>query len=126
MTDNSLTLFCLVDGQSTSTAFPISISSAETVEELKELITIERAPRFDDAATDELTLWRVFILDDDNDDAADILLDNLPEKKKLRATSEFSHVFKETPSKKTIYILVQRLRQVMRSRFAFANALLMR
>ena len=56
MTDNCLTLFCLVDGEATSQAFSVEIDHTKTVDGLKKLIKTEKAPRFDDVAADELTL----------------------------------------------------------------------
>jgi hypothetical protein len=72
VTDKNLTLYCLVDGESTMNAFPVPISSAETVGELKDKIKTKKAPRFDDVAADELSLWRVSIPDDDDDDDDEI------------------------------------------------------
>ncbi|KAI8344982.1 hypothetical protein B0O80DRAFT_476327, partial [Mortierella sp. GBAus27b] len=40
MTDNPLTLFCLVDGETTS--FPVEIESTRTVGDLKKLIKAEQ------------------------------------------------------------------------------------
>ncbi|KAF9546328.1 hypothetical protein EC957_009817 [Mortierella hygrophila] len=64
---------------------------------------------FRDVDASKLTLWRVSIKYDDDDDVP-IELDSMPEpeKEKLRATSELSDVLKETPLKKTIHITVQR------------------
>jgi len=111
MTDNRLTLFCLVDGEATSNAFSIKIPSSDTVDELKDLIKIKNPDTFSRVDAKELTLWRVSILDDDNgEEDFPILLDNISgkDRKKLRATSELSDVFEETPPKKTIHIIVQR------------------
>ncbi|KAF9430400.1 hypothetical protein BGZ94_007051 [Podila epigama] len=49
MTDNRLTLFCLVDGETTSNAFSVEIDPIKSVEHLKNLIKAKKAPRFDDA-----------------------------------------------------------------------------
>ncbi|KAG0211656.1 hypothetical protein BGX33_004159 [Mortierella sp. NVP41] len=81
MTDNRLTLFCLVDGESTSNAFPLAIPSTETVGELKELIKTKKLVDFENADTNNLTLWSVSNPDDDDDDEIPILFDNRPEKK---------------------------------------------
>ncbi|KAG0053356.1 hypothetical protein BGZ83_001250 [Gryganskiella cystojenkinii] len=64
MTDKSLTLFCVVDGESVSNAFDIAIESAKTVSDFKMAIKHEKAPRFDDIAADKLILWRVSIPED--------------------------------------------------------------
>jgi len=48
MTANHLTLFCLVDGEATSNAFPVSASTTTTVGEFKDLIKAKQSPDFDD------------------------------------------------------------------------------
>ncbi|KAK3813926.1 MAG: hypothetical protein J3Q66DRAFT_370879 [Benniella sp.] len=54
---------CVVDKESIS--FPISISSEETVGELKDKIKRTLSPRFDNIPAMNLTLWRVDIPDED-------------------------------------------------------------
>ena len=61
MDNNSLTLFCLVDGEATSNAFSIKIPSSGTVDDLKDLIKTKKVPEFDNIAADKLALWRVSI-----------------------------------------------------------------
>ncbi|KAF9994042.1 hypothetical protein BGZ80_001265 [Entomortierella chlamydospora] len=110
MLDKHLTLFCLVvDGEATSNAFSVEIDSNKTVDGFKKLIKAEKSPEFDDIVADKLTLWRVSIPDDNEDDIP-ILLNSVSndEKKKLKATSELIEVFEEKPPKKTIRIIVQR------------------
>ncbi|KAK5801605.1 hypothetical protein F5H01DRAFT_283857 [Linnemannia elongata] len=105
---NRLNLFCLVDGQSTFNAFPVEIESNKTIGDLKDLIKGQKTPRFDDVAANELTLWHVSIADDDDDDGLPVLLDSMPEKKKLKVTHELSDIFNEKPAKRMIHIIVQR------------------
>ncbi|KAH7055029.1 hypothetical protein BKA57DRAFT_452799, partial [Linnemannia elongata] len=111
MTENRISLFCLVDGEATSNAFPAEIESTKTIGDLKKLIKTEKAPRFDDVAADELTLWRVSISDDDDNDLP-VLLDSVPEKKKLKATTRLLKVFDTELPDDTIHIIVQRPPQV--------------
>ncbi|KAF9966968.1 hypothetical protein BGZ70_000564 [Mortierella alpina] len=59
MNNRLLNLFCLVEGEATSSSCPIKISPADLVDELKWRIKTEYLPRFDDAPAYELTLWRV-------------------------------------------------------------------
>jgi hypothetical protein len=66
MTDKTLTVYCVVDGNTTMNAFPVPISSAESVGDLKDRINTKKAPEFDDIAADKLSLWKVSIPDDDN------------------------------------------------------------
>ncbi|KAI8360927.1 hypothetical protein B0O80DRAFT_145818 [Mortierella sp. GBAus27b] len=107
LTDKQLTLFCLVEGEATSNAFSVKIPASDTIDGLKKLIKAEKAPRFDDIAADELTLWKVCIAIPD-DEEIHILLDRLNEKKKLGPADELSDVFGEKPPKKTIHVIVKR------------------
>ncbi|KAF9090644.1 hypothetical protein BGX29_011353 [Mortierella sp. GBA35] len=109
MTDNCLNLFCLFDGEATSNAFSVEIDPTKTVDGLKKLIRAEKSPEFDDVAADKLILWRVSIQDDDNDDDdLPILLDSVPEKKKLKPTTKLSKIFGTKLPEDTIHIVVQR------------------
>ncbi|KAG0249045.1 hypothetical protein DFQ27_000456, partial [Actinomortierella ambigua] len=106
-TPTTLTLLCIVDGASTSRAFPVNISPDDSMDDLKKLIKAKKAPRFDDVAADKLTLWRVSIPEDD-DDEQPILLNKVSEKKKLKTTRELTEFFEGSLLKKTIHIIVQR------------------
>lgn len=112
MTDKplTLTLFCLVDGEATSQAFSVDIEQTKTVDQLKKVIKTEKAPRFDDVAADELTLWRVSIPIVEEDDELPILLDNVDDKvkKKLGPATRLSKVFPEDLPEETIQVIVQR------------------
>ncbi|KAG0222430.1 hypothetical protein BGW42_006607 [Actinomortierella wolfii] len=110
MTDHQLTLFCLVDGEATSNAFPVDIESNKTFAHLKELIKAKKAPRFDNIAADELTLWSVSIPASDDDDNARILLDDVSkkDKKKLSPLTSLSKVFTTELPEETIHIIVRR------------------
>ncbi|KAG0196341.1 hypothetical protein BGX33_001758 [Mortierella sp. NVP41] len=110
MNDNPLTLFCLVDGEATTNAFPVEIESTKTIGDLKEHIKAKKTINFSDVDADQLTLWRVSIPDDDNDDEILVVLDNVKDKdkKKLKATRELSEVFPDKPPKNTIHVIVQR------------------
>ncbi|KAF9994418.1 hypothetical protein BGZ80_007813, partial [Entomortierella chlamydospora] len=90
-----LRLFCLVDGEPTSNAFPLSISSTDDVGTLKKLIKAEKTPKFDDIAADELTTWRVSIPVTEDDEDVPVLLEPLIDKKKLLPTKRLSIFFPE-------------------------------
>ncbi|KAF9294962.1 hypothetical protein BGZ74_011026 [Mortierella antarctica] len=113
MTD-TFRLFCLLDGESTSNAFPVVIESSETVGELKERIKAKKTSVFHDVDADHLTLWCVSIPDPDDDDDnkndVHIHVDNMPDKgrTKLKATHELSDIFQKKPAKRTIHIIVKR------------------
>ncbi|KAF9083232.1 hypothetical protein BGX29_003274, partial [Mortierella sp. GBA35] len=105
MTEDRLNLFCLVNGEATTNALPVEIESTKTIGNLKKLIKTEKIPRFDNVAADELTLWRVSIPDDDDNDEQPILLDKVPEKKKLMATTKLSKAFDTELPEDTIHII---------------------
>ncbi|KAF8926898.1 hypothetical protein BGZ47_002487 [Haplosporangium gracile] len=110
MTDNRLTLFCLVDGLPSARAFPIKATFADTVGDLKDLIKTNQTPAFDDITPDQLTLWRVSIPITRDDSEIPILFNNIAkeEKEKLHPADDISDIFDEKPPKKTIHIIVQR------------------
>ncbi|KAG0303489.1 hypothetical protein BGZ97_001874 [Linnemannia gamsii] len=98
-------------------AFPVLISSAETVGDLKDLVKAEQSPDFDAIVANKIKLWKVSIPDDGN---VPILRDNQSVENQLRATSELFEVFKNELKemkemkgkadlpKDTIHILVER------------------
>ncbi|KAF9198351.1 hypothetical protein BGZ59_004674, partial [Podila verticillata] len=111
MTDNHLTLFCLVDGEATSRAFSVDIDRTKSVDHLKKLIKSKKTPRFDDVAAYELTLWRVSISDDNQGSA--VTIDALDDKTELNnPRAQLSKLFPENPDDNT-YIIVQRPPQVL-------------
>ena len=109
MTDNRLNLFCLVNGEATSNAFPVEIESTKTIGDLKELIKTKKTNDFQDVDADRLTLWRVSTPDDD-DEEIPIVLDNVnnKDKKKLRATRGLLEVFPDKLPINTIHVIVHR------------------
>ncbi|KAF9580471.1 hypothetical protein BGW38_002878 [Lunasporangiospora selenospora] len=108
MTDIPLTLFCLVDGESTSNAFPVLASTTTTIRELKELIKTKKANRFQDVDADELTLWRVSHPVIAIHKHQPVLLNKIDSPTELDPTDDISDIFTEPPPKKTIHIIVQR------------------
>ncbi|KAG0208962.1 hypothetical protein BGX31_002232, partial [Mortierella sp. GBA43] len=106
MAHNPLTLFCLVDGEPTSQAFPVEIDSAMTIGSLKQRIKTENPGTFIHVDAKDLALWRVSIPDDNQRTA--ITIDTLDDKTELdRPRSRLSQLFPESPDDNT-YILVQR------------------
>ncbi|OAQ27728.1 hypothetical protein K457DRAFT_1821001 [Linnemannia elongata AG-77] len=113
MTYNHLTLFCLVDGESASSVFPVKLPMDDSIGDLKKLIKTEKAPEFDDIAADKLTLWRVSISVATNKHKL-IVLNEFESAAELDPTDDVSDVFPEAPPKKTIHIIVQRPPPAMR------------
>ncbi|KAG0359964.1 hypothetical protein BGX24_005663, partial [Mortierella sp. AD032] len=110
ITNNPLTLLCLVDGEATSQAFPLTIPSSETVGELRKLIKAENAVDFTDVDAKNLTLWRVSIPIIEDNDELPILLNNVPDKerKKLGPATRLSKVFPEDLPEETVHVIIQR------------------
>jgi len=104
MSDNLVTLFCLVEGESVSNAFEIEVASTKTVSTLKNLIVDgNQAPAFKDVAAKDLILWRVSI-----PDGSATTITALVDKTELdKPRTPLSKLFPENPDDNT-YILVQR------------------
>ncbi|GJJ67990.1 hypothetical protein EMPS_00336 [Entomortierella parvispora] len=102
---NNLTLFCLVEGD--STPFPIKIELTSSIGELKDEIKLKKTPEFDDIAADRLTLWRVSIPVAPLNERRSVSLKDFNSAAELDPTDDVSDVFKETPPKKTIHVIVQ-------------------
>ncbi|KAG0330809.1 hypothetical protein BG004_001975 [Podila humilis] len=114
MTDNNLTLLCLVDGVPASRMFEIEVSKTQhtrTAAHLKHLIKAKQALSFDDITADQLTLWHVSIpVVVPASSSNPIRLSEIPVKTELKLTDDISDVLKETPPspKKKINIIIQR------------------
>ncbi|KAG0247450.1 hypothetical protein BGZ95_008667, partial [Linnemannia exigua] len=108
MTNNPFTLFCLVDGEATSNAFPVDIEPNKTAAHLRDLIKTKKTPRFDDVTADELTLWRVSHPVIAANKHNPVLLSAIDDPIELDPTDDIADVFAEAPPKKTIHIIVQR------------------
>lgn len=115
MTDNHLTLFCLVDGEANSNAFSIKVPSDDTVDNLRKLIKAENAVK-------NLTIWRVSIPVSDDNDEIPIRLKNIADKDmiNLGPVTRVSKVFPEDLPEETVHIIVQRPPPGNTSRFALA------
>jgi hypothetical protein len=103
----TLSLWCLVDGQSTSRAFLVQIAPDSSVDQLKDKIKEKKANEFSDVDADMLNLWRVSIPVVRADRQRPIVLNDLESSVELDPTDDVSDVFKEEPSKKTIHIIIQ-------------------
>ncbi|KAG0092104.1 hypothetical protein BGZ93_003296 [Podila epicladia] len=108
MTDNHMSLFCLVDGESTASVFPVKLSLDDSIGDLKDLIKTKKSPEFDDVAADKLTLWRVSI--PITEDEIPILLNNVADtdKKKLSPATRLSKLCPEELPEEMVHIIVQR------------------
>ncbi|KAF8929352.1 hypothetical protein BGZ58_009014 [Dissophora ornata] len=102
----NLTLYCIVEGRSTSHAFPVKIAPTTTSDHLVEIIKAEQAPAFDDITPDQLRLWLVKIPEDKED--SPVTVDALDKKTELKHPRGcFSELLPDGPDNNT-YIVVQR------------------
>ncbi|KAK3821954.1 MAG: hypothetical protein J3R72DRAFT_28194 [Linnemannia gamsii] len=108
MDNNPLTLFCLVDGDATSQAFPVTTSNTTTVGELKKLIKADNSATFKGVDAKNLTLWRVSVPVNTDNQHNPIGLDKIESRTELNPIVEVSGVFPKTPPKETIHVIVQR------------------
>ncbi|KAK3845747.1 MAG: hypothetical protein J3R72DRAFT_435542 [Linnemannia gamsii] len=109
MSDNHLTLFCLVDGEAISNAFSDEIDPTKSVDHLENLIKTAKTPDFDSIAADKFTLWRVSFLITEENDETPILLDNVisKDKTKLGPATRLSKVFPSGLPEESVHIIVQ-------------------
>src|SRR5436305_3477723 len=100
----SITLLCLIKGNTLANAFSVKISRDEPVSELKKSIKAEKAPEFDNFPADRLKLWNVKIPDDQDDHLSNLSLQDQVE---LLATRDIGDYWTEKPLKKHIHVLVE-------------------
>ena len=103
----SLNLFCAVFPS--EHLFSVSIDANKTVDALKKAIKLEKKPRLNDIAADELTVYKVLIPDDDGLAPAldNLRLDDHAAAIKLRATQKLSIIFSNGVEDGHLHILVQ-------------------
>jgi len=106
MTNNLLTLFCLVEGE--SSPFSVDFEPSKTVDLLKVAIKTALSPQFDAVTAKDITLWHVAIPLAPLQDRKPIVSKEGDSATKLDPTEDVSDTFKEQPPKKTINIIVQR------------------
>ncbi|RGB32865.1 hypothetical protein C1646_762390 [Rhizophagus diaphanus] len=100
----SITLLCLVKGNTLANAFPVHIEGNSLVGDLKDAIKAKKAPVFDNFPADELRLWKVEIGGDHLDDPLKNL--TLNDNNELSAINEIGDYWTEKPPKKHIHVLV--------------------
>src|SRR2546421_13042629 len=100
----SITLFCLVKGNTTANAFEVDIEKDKSVSHLKKVIKAEKAPEFDHFPADRLKLWKVEIRDDQDDLLSNLTLNDRDE---LLATRDIGDYWTEKPPKRHIHVIVK-------------------
>ncbi|KAF9322945.1 hypothetical protein BG006_001924, partial [Podila minutissima] len=107
MSDNNLTLFCLVNGE--ATPFSVEVDRTKTVDHLKNLIVNgDQAPAFRDVAAKDLTLWHVSIPIPPPKERKSIFLVEVESSTELDPSDDIEDAFTDSPPKKTIRVIVQR------------------
>jgi len=99
----SITLLCLVKGNTLANAFAVDIDSEKLVSHLKDAIKdkIDVPAGF---KAKDLKLWNVTIPDDRDDLLSNLTLEN---KDELLATREIGDYWTEKPPKRHIHVLVE-------------------
>ena len=54
-------IWCLVNGMSSSQAFPVNIDASDTIGDLKELIKLKKAETFKEIDANDIKLWKASI-----------------------------------------------------------------
>ena len=100
----SITLLCLVKGNTTANAFPVDINKDQLVGHLKEAIKAKKAPEFDNFPADRLKLWKVSIPGDQDDQLRNLILQDSDE---LLAINDIVDYWPTSPPKKHIHVIVK-------------------
>ena len=70
----SITLLCLVKGNTTASAFPVDINKDQLVGHLKKVIKAEQPQTFANVDAKDLKLWKVTIPGDQDDQLRNLIL----------------------------------------------------
>src|SRR3989337_639491 len=99
----SITLLCLVKGNTTANAFPVDIEKNQLVGHLKEAIK-EKIDVPANFKAKDLKLWKKEIPDDQDDLLSNLTLNDGDE---LLATKKISKYFPDSPLEEHIHVLVE-------------------
>ncbi|GBB99563.1 hypothetical protein RclHR1_03560018 [Rhizophagus clarus] len=104
----TITLSCLVIGDSTKRAFSIEIDKDKCVDHLKFMIKTKKHPRFDTISSDELDIWKVDVpLDKLNDKISPTNIKTMLSGEELSPLSKIGDVFSDNLAENNINVLVQ-------------------
>ncbi|PKY31625.1 hypothetical protein RhiirB3_489525 [Rhizophagus irregularis] len=101
----SITLLCLVKGNTLANAFPVDIEKDQLVGHLKKVIKAENPQTFANVDVKDIKLWKVEIGGDHLDDQLKNL--KLNGSDELSAINEIGDYWTEKPPKKHIHVLVE-------------------
>src|SRR6266542_4798704 len=99
----SITLLCLVKGNTTANAFTFDIEKDQLVGHLKKFIKAEQPQTFANIDAKDLKLWNVTIPGDHDDQLRNLILQDSDE---LLAINDIGDYWPEKPLKKNIHVLV--------------------
>src|SRR3954454_21335166 len=99
----TITLLCLVKGNTLANAFPVDINKDQLVGHLKKVIKAEKQNDFAGVDADRLKLWKVSIPGDQDDPLSNLSLEDGEE---LLAINEIGDYWTEKPPKKHIHVIV--------------------
>ncbi|KAF9377724.1 hypothetical protein CPB97_009970 [Podila verticillata] len=117
---DKLTLFCVIEGDSTSKAFSIKASPSDNVQVLKQLIRDARAPQYDDIPFGQPFIRKVSIPDDPAKEKEAVKFEKI-EFWQLKPTDTVGKAFKDGAPAKTIHIVVFRPESSARNRCLFGT-----
>src|SRR3954447_23557217 len=100
----SITLFCLVKGNTTANAFEVDIEKDKSISHLKKVIKAEKQNDFAGVDADKLKLWKVTIPGDQDDQLRNLILQDSDE---LLAINDIGDYWPTSPLKKHIHVLVK-------------------
>ncbi len=100
----SITLLCLVKGNTIANAFSVKISRDEPISELKKAIKAEKQNDFAGIDADKLRLWKVTIPGDQDDQLRNLILQDSDE---LLAINDIGDYWPEKPPKRNIHVIVE-------------------
>src|ERR1044072_4572018 len=100
----SITLLCLVKGNTTASAFPVDINKDQLVGHLKEAIKAKKQNDFAGIDADRLKLWKVTIPGDQDDQLTNLKLQDSDE---LLAINDIGDYWPTSPPKKHIHVIVK-------------------
>ncbi|PKK73785.1 hypothetical protein RhiirC2_323456 [Rhizophagus irregularis] len=101
----SITLFCLVKGDTIASAFSVKINRDESISNLKDAIKEKNQNDFAGVDAKRLKLWKVEIASDHLDDRLKNL--TLNDSNELLAMDEIGEYWTDDPPKKHINVLVE-------------------
>jgi hypothetical protein len=100
----SITLLCLVKGNTTANAFPVDIDKDQLVGHLKKFIKAEQPQTFANVDAKDIKLWKVEIPGDRDDQLRNLILKDSDE---LLAIRKISKYFSVTPPEEHIHVIVK-------------------